>query len=37
MIGVEYMKTLVILMSKLLYIIGKLIGKGSSMPRKNCA
>ncbi len=30
------MKTLVILISKLLYIVGKLVGKGSSLPRKDC-
>ena len=35
--GDEAMNTIVILISKLLYLIGKLVGKGSSLPRKNCS
>lgn len=34
--GDEEMNTIVILISKLLYLIGKLVGKGSSLPRKDC-
>lgn len=30
------MKTIIILINKFIYWLGKLVGKGSSMPRKNC-